>query len=200
MPAKTRAPAAEPAGAPPAQTRKAPAKKAAAAPQLTFATPDAAEPADVLAPRMVDGQEVVSDEPERSPLSGVWGKFIPIVGRRVLTLKDGSTVFGCADCPETGTRGDIMKHRVEKHGAAKSGARTPARKAPGPDLSWLGITIGDVIDLAQHLGSFEVELDRIRDERDAERSGRLAAEKELNQIKRALAKVGFVVKVDEETE
>jgi hypothetical protein len=167
---------------------------------LTFATADTAEPADVLAPRMVDGQEVVSDEPEESPLSKVWGKFIPIVGRRVLTLKDGSKVFGCADCPETGTRGEIIRHRVEQHGATKPGTRTPGRKEAAPDLSWLGITIGDVIDLAQHVGGFEVELDRIRDERDEERSGRLAAEKELNQIKKALAKVGFVVRVDEEAE
>lgn len=209
MPAKTatRGAAGTASAKPPTQARKNGRRAVTAPPPVTFAAAGEPEPEvaatvdETAAPprRLVDGQEVVAVDPEESPLSKHWGKFIPIHGRRILTLADGSKVFGCADCPETGTRGDIIRHRVEQHGAAKPGANRPAgrKEAPALDLSWLNITIGEVVDLAQHVGGFETELDRIRDERDEERAGRLAAERELKQIKRALEKVGFVVKVEE---
>jgi hypothetical protein len=150
-------------------------------------------------PRIVNGQEVVSDEPDASPLTKVQGVFVPFRGRRVLTLADGSKTIGCADCDVTGTRGQIMSHRMEKHGARKSGARGGAKQeSTPPDTSWMSLPIGDVIELAQRLGGFEADLDRERDRADAAEQARDIAERELRKIRRALEKAGFTVRVEDE--
>src|SRR5687767_11422188 len=96
------------------------AKKVVPAQAVKFTPPSEPETPDTPL-RIVNGQQVVSDEPDASPLSKVHGKFIPFHGRRVLKLADGSTVIGCADCEFIGERGEIMTHRVEKHGAKKLG-------------------------------------------------------------------------------
>jgi hypothetical protein len=183
------------------RTRRA----SAAAPTLTFAAPAAppkAEVSEVKAAeppvRMVNGQAVVADEPESSHLSKVWGKPIAMRGRRILTLTDGSKVSGCADCDATGSVGDIIKHRVAEHGATRPGQRGSGRKAEteGPDLAFLGMTLGEVLELGQHVGRLEADLDQARDERDAATAARVEAVRELTSIRRALAKVGFELKAE----
>lgn len=167
--------------------------------QSVMFTPPAEPEKPDTTPRIVNGQQVVSDEPDRSPLTGVHGKFIPFHGRRVLKLADGSTVFGCADCDVTGERGAIMAHRIQKHGAKKPGnTGKKAAEAEPMDLGWLGMSIGELIDLAGHVGGVEAEIDRLREEVERERERRITAERTVTKYERAFAKLGFVMKEGDE--
>lgn len=170
---------------------------------MLFAEPAAPEPelAADATPRIVNGLKVISDEPVASPLSKVQNRFVPFRGRRELTLEDGTKTFACADCEFTGTPGEVTTHRVRDHGARKPGNPTGGRKADAtPNLAWMGMTVGELIEVAGLVSGFESDLDSARDEAEREKALRVAAETELRKIKRALEKLGFVLKVEEENE
>lgn len=148
----------------------------------------------------VHGVKVVRDEVLPSGLSSHVGKVVPLHGTRVLTLADGTTVHGCRDCEFTGTRGEVKVHRGEEHGVAGGGPRAraaePAGRLPYPSPEVLSMTLYELIELAEHIDSWEDVLTNYQ-KRDEEKSalllearqGRSGAEKELSALRRKLARL-----------
>jgi hypothetical protein len=130
----------------------------------------------------------------------VHNRFIPFRGRIRYVLEDDTVVLGCADCPlgaVVGTAGDILKHRMQEHGAGKApGGRAPKdpAKDAGEDrepseLAWMGWTLGEVVELAYHLTGAEADAERWRERYEQEHELRVAAEKELKAITRKITRL-----------
>jgi len=177
---------------------KASTSRAAAAPKTSTKAGQSDDALPIPSQRIINGQTVVSDEVEQSGLS-TEARPVPIHGRRVLTLQDGTKVFACADCPEVvGTRGEVMKHRWDKHSMAKPGGKARATVAALP-TSVLGAALGDVLMAAAHLDAIEEQLVEVEKDRDEWRARCLAVERRQAAVERQLAKVGFVLaKVEDE--
>lgn len=148
-------------------------------------------------PRLVDGVAVVKDEPELSPLPSKPGAPpIAFKTRRVLTLADGTQTYACADCPEiTGSKGDIVKHRVDQHGAGKGGARP---KDSGPSENVMRMTIGEVLRHAEQVDQWEAVVTATEARATTAEARAAAAESRLRKIDRALERAGFTLKVEED--
>lgn len=160
----------------------------------------------------VDGKRVIKDEVLRSNLPpGPDGMPPPMHTTRVLTLEDGSVVYGCGDCETTGaTRGDIRKHRNQNHGMTSSTRRSPVNAAasespplPYPGAETLGMTLYELLELAdsvskweQVFGNQDNEIERLRklltekDQELAEKTRELRAEqREHEKTKTRIARV-----------
>lgn len=160
----------------------------------------------------VDGVEVVKDEVLRSNLPPLDdGLPPPMHTTRVLTLADGTVVYGCGDCETNGgTRGEIRKHRNEKHGMTTSTRRSPVNVAdnaapplPYPGAEMLGMTLYELLELAGGIAHWEgmfsnqeAENDRLRqallekDQELAEKTRELRAEqREHEKLKTRIAKL-----------
>ncbi len=158
-----------------------------------------AEPEEEV--RLVDGVEVVKDEPLQSPLSTVVGQPVFFNTYRLLTLADGTQRHACADCPDVvGTRGEIRTHRVEMHGARPGGAKKRADDGGNGGLSAnaASMTLGELVRLAGHVDAWE-DAYASMEERMTEAEGRAtAAETELRKYHRAFDRLGFKPKLDDE--
>ena len=155
------------------------------------------EPVEPTTPpqeRLVDGLGVVKIEPELSPMTNRAGKRSPFLNREVLTLEDGSTVYGCTQCWVTDkNRGQIMRHYKEVH--AEKRAAKSARS--DRDAAIAQMTLGELFLLAGGVADWESERTRLM--------GKLAAtQAELTELKathgrltRALDKAGFVLKLED---
>jgi hypothetical protein len=127
-------------------------------------------------PRRVQGLLVVKDEPVSSPLSELLGSPVYFQGRRRLTLEDQQVVVGCADCDfvgDNGRAGEVITHRVDAHGAKRGGARARPESDGGADVATLtvpvqslGLSLGEIIELATQIGGWEQVLERVREDRD----------------------------------
>lgn len=146
--------------------------------------------------RLVDGEKVVKDEAEQSPLTRPGQSPVVFKGRRVLTLESGRQVHGCADCEFTGTRGEVVKHRVADHGVNQGGARRKTDSGPSENVT--AMTLGEVLHLAGQIEDWESVVTAVTAERDDWQSRAVVAERELTKIKRALERVGFVLKVEDD--
>lgn len=174
-----------------------PAKPAQPAPQ------PAAEAVDE--PRTVSGLRVTANDPLPSPLSGVARRRAgdpPVQmffsGYRVLTLEDGTQVFGCGECPDpadfTGTRGEVRSHRVEAHNMNPGGARKKQPEAVSPRV--MGMTLADVFELASTQANWADVVDQLLVAQEEWRGRALDAEKENKQILQRLSRAGITLKVD----
>jgi hypothetical protein len=161
----------------------------------------------------IDGLKVVKDEVLRSNLPpGPDGLPPAMKTTRVLTMEDGSVLYGCGDCKVTGaTRGDIRKHRNQEHGVTAGSRRSPARSAsdtdssplPYPAVEMLGMTLYELLELSaavsrweQVFGHQEAENNRLRQlltEKDielAERTRELRMEqRDHERLKARIAKL-----------
>jgi hypothetical protein len=159
------------------------------------------EPAE----RLVDGLRVVADEPVATSLPHPPGKPpVTLKGYTRLTLEDGNQVFACADCSATGERGEIMRHRVDKHGAGRGGRRKgvdyAATQGKRSDelAAALGMPLGEVLELAVEVNSFGTLIETLTAERDDWKNRYLASDQKLRRVQYYLDKLGFVPREDGE--
>lgn len=125
----------------------------------------------------VDGKRVVKDEVLRSNLPALDDGLPPAMHTtRVLTLEDGTVVYGCGDCETVGTtRGEIRKHRNQEHGLSSSTRRTApavenlAPSLPMPGAEMLGMTLYELLELSAAVDHWEqvfanqdAEIERLR--------------------------------------
>jgi hypothetical protein len=170
----------------------------------------------------VDGSAVVHDEVLLSGLGKAVGYDVPLKGTRELTLEDGRRVYACRDCDFLGsrtavedgvevfsTRGDIRKHRSDKHGVPKSGPPRGRRRAAGepaqeeelplddvdqaglpyPDAAMRGLTLGELLEFAEHVEQWSRVYSTLQSDRDHWKIRATVAESELRKIRRMLGKL-----------
>lgn len=170
----------------------------------------------------IDGVPVVADEPLLSGLRKTDGSNVPIRGTRVLTLSDGRRSYTCRDCDFVGTesmvdkdevkvigtRGEVRKHRIDKHGVTKSGPPRGRRRGDGDpgqeelpigvdpamsvvtvDPAVMALDLGELFELAEHVVQWERVFTAVTGDRDRWKTRALAAEKELRGIRRTLGKL-----------
>lgn len=77
-------------------------------------------------PRMVNGLEVIADEPTEAPMRDKTGKPIFWQQTRTLLLTDGSTVYGCAHCDYTSPNVRSIRPHLGRHNKART---TPTASA-----------------------------------------------------------------------
>lgn len=169
----------------------------------------------------VDGVKVILDGPLLSGLTKADGSLVPIRGTRVLTLADGRRSYACRDCdfvgvmtmvdkdetPVIGTRGEVRKHRIDKHGVTRSGPPRGRRRGDGDaqeelplgvdpamgaitvDPAVMSLDLGELFELAEHVVQWERVFTTVTADRDTWKTRALAAERELRGIRRALGKL-----------
>jgi hypothetical protein len=157
--------------------------------------PAQAAPESVDDRRRVHGVLVIADEDVPSPLSSS-GKPVTFKGLRLLTLEGGKQIYGCADCDHTGTRGQVAKHRGEKHGAKL--ARPNRGRAPSalPD-EVSNISIAELLEIARGAPRWEEMFEEERARTADWRQRCQVAEARVRQINAALERIGFVERVDD---
>lgn len=117
---------------------------------------------------IVNGLEVIADEPTEAPLCDRAGK--PLVWRqtRTLLLSDGSTVYGCLHCDYTSDNVKAIRPHLNKHrGSTVDVARLDE------------LTLGEVL---RRLAA----LDDLAAERDSWKERATRAERSLSHLRRAL--------------
>lgn len=169
----------------------------------------------------VAGSKVILDGPLLSGLTKSDGSQVPIRGTRVLTLADGRRSYACRDCdfvgtmtmvdkdetPVIGTRGEIRKHRADKHGVTRSGPPRGRRRGDGDtqeelplgvdpamgtvtvDPAVMSLDLGELFELAEHVVQWERVFTTLTGDRDEWKARAQAAERELRQIRKALGKL-----------
>lgn len=183
------------------------------------ATQDQDEDTDRYRHTEVDGSKVISDETllsglstakRRVPLHGT--RVLTLAdGRRVYAcrdcdylgprtaVQDGTTVFSL--------RGDIRKHRYEAHGTAKPGPAKGRRRSGGdqtdelplddldqidlpyPNENTRGLTIGDLLEFAEHVDQWGRVLGVRTAELNRWKERAMAAERRVREFERALGKL-----------
>jgi hypothetical protein len=124
---------------------------------------------------VVNGQEVLADQPARSPLTRPDGEPVYFRQIRELLLADGTATYGCLHCDFTAAspasvRPHLLKHRTPP-------AAPPARR-PTADLA--DLTLPALLDKLR-------DLNRIAADRDHWRGRAQKAERALAAMRRALA-------------
>lgn len=159
-------------------------------------------PEDDREPKEVNGQKVISNVAEKSPLGKtVTGQQLYFHGRRVLTLEDGTVLFGCADCPQvTGAKGDILRHRAEVHGQKLGGNRGTGKHQNPFSETVLAMPVGQLLVLAGQFSAWEETNTHLLEERDTWRERALNAEKYIARVEKAMARIGFKLDLPEEGE
>lgn len=129
----------------------------------------------------VNGKKVIKDEPVLSGLSARHNKTIIFEKQRILTLDDGSQVFGCNVCEFTGTRGELNTHIQNDHPSGRPPAKATKGKAAADPLALIpeelgGMTLLEVFQLAMHANTWG-DLLANAEAQVAERDAALAAER-----------------------
>lgn len=151
--------------------------------------------------RLVDGVEVVKDEPLQSPLSNVVGSPVFFNTYRLLTLADGTQRHACSDCPDVvGTRGEIRTHRVDMHGARPGGAkkRPDTEGNGGLSANAASMTLGELVRLAGHVDAWEDAYASMEERVTTAETENALAQTELRKYRRAFERLGFVPKMEDE--
>jgi hypothetical protein len=149
--------------------------------------------------RTVDGLKVVADEPLRSNLPVRAGQQPAVLKTlRLLTLEDGSRTIGCVDCEFTGSRGQVRKHRMDDHGAARGGSRRQQESLV--DSSIAAMTIGEVVDLARETTRWADLFATSEALVEEWKERAVQAEAWRRKVTNKLAQLGFVLKLDDEDE
>ncbi|WP_158884088.1 hypothetical protein [Amycolatopsis anabasis] len=120
----------------------------------------------------VDGVAVVADTPHVAPFTDRSGQPVYQPQTRVLTLADGSTVYGCAHCDYTSENPRSIRPHLGKHNRRRNGLR-PAKDAV------LDMPLTDLMDRL-------AKLDAILEEREQWKARALQAERRLRQLRDAL--------------
>ena len=160
----------------------------------------------------VNGKRVVRDVVLASALSKRHGVLIPLHGTRVVTLDDGEVVHACAECEFTGTRGGVSVHRADPGVVCgKTEDRPVEPPLPVPAVPVAGVTpvgvggvaddarsltVGEILDLAGHIHQWDALLSRqeeqlagLRAQVTQEATGRRAAQRELEALKRKMKRL-----------
>ena len=119
----------------------------------------------------VDGIAVVADEPRCAPFTDRGGNPIYQPQTRVLTLADGSVVYGCAHCDYTSANPNSIRPHLGRHRE-----RPPKTTAAATSLE---------LPLAELMKRLE-QLSAITSDRDAWKARAVTAEKRLKQLRNAL--------------
>lgn len=182
MAARTIAP--QPRKTAPAASTK-PARKPATIPAASFVAPTesvAVEPA-----RTVNGLRVIDDQPYQDAAGRRQTRF------RALTLAGGTTTVGCADCIKAGAFLDVLHHRQDVHGDRRTGRRAGTAPTPAPTANILGMTVGELMNLASQIEAWEATTDRLTAERDRAIARATEAETELKALKKQLGKAAALL-------
>ncbi|WP_370944051.1 hypothetical protein AB5J62_33760 [Amycolatopsis sp. cg5] len=119
----------------------------------------------------VDGLAVVADEPRPAPFKDKGGNPIYQPQTRVLTLADGSVVYGCAHCDYTNRNPNSIRPHLSRHNSR--------RKTNGSAPGALSLPLAELMERLE-------KLDEITEDRDAWKSRALRAERRLKQLRNAL--------------
>ncbi|OXM69666.1 C2H2-type zinc finger protein [Amycolatopsis vastitatis] len=121
----------------------------------------------------VNGIAVVSDEPRQAPFRDNGGNTVYQPQTRVLTLANGSVVYGCQHCDYTSSNPNSIRPHLGKHtGRPRKGTRTTASNSLD-------------LPLAELMGRLDT-LTAVTEDRDAWKTRALTAEKRLKQLRNAL--------------
>ncbi len=173
---------------------KAEPKKAAGRPRRAAKAPATAPPPErtpaepdedcVAEPLTVNGVKVVdSHRPQNLPNAPF--NYIK------LTLADGSVRYQCFDCPDfIGGREEVRLHRKIVHPG-----RTDAHKIPQAVMQ---MTLSQLLSTAESAMSVGALVERIEAERDRYRSELAEITRKYNALTKALDKVGFAPKLEDE--
>lgn len=161
----------------------------------------------------VGGVKVERDEPVLSGLSARHGKTIVFDKQRLLTLADGTQVFGCNVCDFTGTRGELNTHIQADHPSNRpKPARAKGKTAVDPiDQLPEGLadkTLRELFTLSAHQdawGDILAGAEALAAEREAlyvkEKAEHSATKRELAALrKKVKALFGSIVETDEKEE
>ncbi|QWF78742.1 hypothetical protein [Amycolatopsis sp. CA-230715] len=118
----------------------------------------------------VDGIAVVADEPRKAPFRDKAGNTIYQPQTRVLTLANGTIVYGCLHCSYTSTNPNSVRPHLARHNSR--------RKTNGPDNS-LNLPLAELMARLDKLAA-------VTEDRDAWKSRALNAERRLKQLRTAL--------------
>ncbi|WP_103339887.1 C2H2-type zinc finger protein [Amycolatopsis sp. CA-126428] len=122
----------------------------------------------------VDGVAVVSDEPREAPFRDNGGNTIYQPQTRVLTLANGTVVYGCQHCDYTSPNPNSIRPHLGKHtGRTRKSTATPSAR---DSLN---------LPLAELMARLDT-LTAVTEDRDAWRTRALKAEKKLRQARNAL--------------
>jgi hypothetical protein len=120
----------------------------------------------------VNGIAVVSDEPRQAPFRDNGGNTVYQPQTRVLTLADGSVVYGCQHCDYTSANPNSIRPHLGRH----SGRPRKSKTATGSSLN---LPLAELMERLDQLAA-------VTEDRDAWKSRALAAERRLKQLRNAL--------------
>lgn len=146
--------------------------------------------------RIVGGLRVIADEPVTTNLPRPAGSPpIQLKGYTKITLEDHTVLFACASCEYTGQRGEVMRHRAERHGAGMGGRRKGVNyAAPAkPDYSAaMELSLGELLELAVDVNNFATIIEALTADRDDLRRRLTESETEVRKYRGAFDRLGFV--------
>lgn len=176
------------------ETRKPAARKA------TARKVAAVKPSEPAAPppqeRLVNGKRVIKVDPELSPMTNRAGDRTPFHNREILTLEDGSTVFGCTQCWVTDEkRGAVMRHYKEAHAQKRASAAGPAKSEI--QSAAMQMTLGELFQLANGVASWEADRERLKAQLAAAQTELADLRKTHGKLIKALDKAGLVLKLED---
>lgn len=108
------------------------------------------------------------------------------------TLEDGSAVYGCVDCPdELGTRDEVRLHRNRVH-------KTPKDVVGRKDSPILQMSLAQIISAVESSLAAGTLVERLEAERDRFREERDVILQKYTKLVRALDRVGFTPKMEDD--
>jgi hypothetical protein len=123
---------------------------------------------------VVDGVEVIADEPTEAPMRDRSGKPVVWQQTRTLLLENGSTVYGCVHCDYTSENPRSIRPHLNKHRGEQPAT---GRAVALGDLA--GVTLAEVlVRLVEH--------DQVAAERDDWKARATRAERSLSTLRAAL--------------
>ncbi len=183
----------------------------------TAAKTDAPPRKRTATPKRINGHQTPlldppADEPEQQTVDGlkvveaVRGQNLPNAPMNFikLVLEDGTHRYQCADCPEViGTRDGIRAHRKEVHPGPVRPSTKPGRPTANPSvripLSVADMPLSHILALVEDVLTYGSLVERLEAERDHLRSELLDVNRKYNALTRALEKVGFMPKLEDES-
>ncbi|GAA1962132.1 hypothetical protein [Amycolatopsis minnesotensis] len=120
----------------------------------------------------VDGVAVIADEPREAPFRDKAGNVVYQPQTRVLTLANGTIVYGCLHCSYTSANPNSVRPHLARHNSRRK------TNGHGPDSS-LNLPLAELMDRLDKLAA-------VTEDRDAWKARALNAERRLKQLRTAL--------------